>query len=327
MKKILFYITALLLTISLTACGNQKTNELKKVDFILDWTPNTNHTGLFVAKEKGYLAEAGIDLDIKQSPEDSSSDLIINGKAPLGIYFQDALAAKLAKGATVTAVAAIIEHNTSGILSLKNNNIVEPKNLENKKYGTWNDPIELAMIKTIVEKQGGNYNNINFVPNNDTNSVVPIENKVFDAAWTYYAWDKILADTKNLETNFFYLKDYAPELDYYSPIIIANNDYLTNNKEEAKKIIQAIKKGYVYAMENPEEAADILIKYSPELKEQRPFIIDSQKYLSTRYATNKDNWGLIDKNRWNAFYNWLNNNNVLDSKIKENTGFTNDLLN
>lgn len=93
--------------------------KLKKVDFVLDWAINTNHTGLFVAKEKGYLAEEGIDLDIKPAPEDSTSDLIINNKAPFGIYYQDSMANKLSKGAGITAVAAIIEHNTSGIISLK----------------------------------------------------------------------------------------------------------------------------------------------------------------------------------------------------------------
>ena len=56
------------------------------------------------------------------------------------------------------------------------------------------------------------------------------------------------------------LKDYVKEFDYYSPVIIANNDYLKDNKEEARKVIQAIKKGYQYAMDHPEEAADILIK-------------------------------------------------------------------
>ena len=90
MKKILTSIFAFILAISLTACStvnkNAEKKELKKVDFVLDWAINTNHTGLYVAKEKGYFAEEGIDLDIKPAPEDSTSDLIINNKAPFGIY-------------------------------------------------------------------------------------------------------------------------------------------------------------------------------------------------------------------------------------------------
>ena len=127
MKKIIISLFTAILAISLTACGtaNKNTEEkkLKKVDFVLDWAINTNHTGLYVATEKGYIAEEGIDLDIKPAPEDSTSDLIINNKAPFGIYYQDSMAHKLSKGAGITAVAAIIEHNTSGIISLKKNNI------------------------------------------------------------------------------------------------------------------------------------------------------------------------------------------------------------
>ena len=88
-------------------------------------------------------------------------------------------------------------------------------------------------------------------------------------ASVYYAWDKIMGDSLGIETNFFYYKDYAPELNFYSPVIIANNDYLKDNKEEATKILRAIKKGYQYAMEHPEEAAEILIKYAPELENKK----------------------------------------------------------
>lgn len=328
MKKLIYSILTILLLVNLVGCSKEVKNEnnLKNIDFILDWTPNTNHTGLYVAKEKGYFAEAGINLDIKLPPEDSSAELVINNKAPFAISFQDALASKFAKNAPITAVATIIENNTSGIITPKKLNITSPKELENKKYGTWNDPIELAMIKNIVETQGGNFNSIELIPNTDSNAITALENNLFDSAWIYYGWDGILAKNMNLDYNFFYLKDYSDELNYYSPVIIANNEYLKNNKEEAKKVLQAIKKGYQYAIENPEESAEILIKNVPELASQREFIIESQKYLATQYATNKDKWGEIDSTRWNKFYNWINENNITEDKIGENVGFTNEYL-
>ncbi|UHR02666.1 ABC transporter substrate-binding protein [Peptoniphilus sp. GNH] len=345
MKRIISTLMALILMVFAVGCSNKKENkeskennkatqtqaaqeakELKKVDFILDWTPNTNHTGIYVAKEKGYLKDVGIDLDIKLPPEDSSSDLVINNKAPFTIYFQDSMANKLAKGAGITAVAAIVEHNTSGIISSKDKEILSPKDLEGKKYGTWNDPIELAMIKNIMERENADFSKLELVPNTDANSIVAIENKVFDSAWIYYGWDGIMAKSMNLDTNFFYLKDFAKELDYYSPVIIANNDYLKENKEEAENILSAIKKGYIYAMDHPEEAAEILIKYAPELKDKKDFVIESQKYLSKQYAEDKNNWGKIDPARWNAFYNWLNENKITEKPLEENMGFSNDYL-
>ena len=106
-----------------------------------------------------------MDVDLKLPPEESSSDLVINGKAPFAIYFQDYMAKKLEKGAGITAVAAIVEHNTSGIISRKSDNVTSPKDLVGKKYGTWNDPTELAMLKTLVESQGGDFEKVEKVPN------------------------------------------------------------------------------------------------------------------------------------------------------------------
>ena len=124
--KVFLTIVTALLAVVLVACGqgtaskDNKEAELKKIDFILDWTPNTNHTGLYVAKEKGYFKEAGVDVDLKLPPEESSSDLVINGKAPFAVYFQDYMAKKLEKGAGITAVAAIVEqiHQESFLVSL-----------------------------------------------------------------------------------------------------------------------------------------------------------------------------------------------------------------
>ena len=176
-KSIGLFFSIILGFFFLSACQNsvkQSSSGLKKIDFILDWTPNTNHTGLYVAKEKGYFKDAGLDVDIKLPPEDSSSDLIINGKAPFGIYFQDSMANKLDKGAGITAVAAIVEHNTSGIISRKDAAITSPKDLVGKRYGTWNDPIELEMIKSMMKKEEADFNQVKLVPNSDSNSITPI---------------------------------------------------------------------------------------------------------------------------------------------------------
>ncbi|MFA9414457.1 MULTISPECIES: ABC transporter substrate-binding protein [unclassified Streptococcus] len=329
MKKLLTALVGFIGTLCLVACssGNEAAqSDLKKVDFILDWIPNTNHTGLYVAKELGYFDEVGIDLDIKLPPEDSSSDLIINNKAPFGIYFQDSMANKLSKGAPITAVAAIIEHNTSGVISTKKAGAAEPKDMVGKKYGTWNDPIELAMIETLLKKQGADVKSVELVPNTDSNSITAMENGVFDMAWIFYAWDGVLAESQGVQTNFFYLKDYAAELDYYTPVIIANNDYLEKHPEEAKKVLSAIKKGYQYAMDNPEEAAKILIKHVPELEGQEDFIIASQEYLAGQYATDKSKWGYISPDRWNAFYSWVNDNKLTETPLKADQGFSNDYL-
>lgn len=330
MKKKFILPSIGMLAVSLfavAACTShkQEASKEKVIDFILDWTPNTNHTGLYVALEKGYFEEEGVQVDIKLPPEDSSSDLVINGKAPFAIYFQDSMAKKLEKGAGITAVAALVEHNTSGIISAAEADIQSPKDLVGKKYGTWNDPIELAMLETLVSEEGGDFARVEKVPNTDANSITPIGNKVFDAAWIYYGWDGIMAEQEGMKTNYFYLTDFAPEFDYYSPVIIANNDYLKENPEQAKKVLKAIKKGYQYAIEHPKESADILMKHAPALEGQKDFVYASQSYLSSHYASDPENWGSFDANRWNAFYAWAHEKGILESDLKDQ-GFSNEYL-
>lgn len=322
MKKMMLMLLAIVSVLIPTSVMAQD----GEIEFILDWVPNTNHTGLYVALEKGYFEEAGLDVTIRRPPEGSTTELVGLGQAQFGISFQDSLANRLAGGLPVTAVATIIEHNTSGILSREDSQITTPIEMEGHTYGTWNDPIELGMIEHIIQSENGDYSKVQLVPNQADNSIVGLANSMFESAWVYYAWDGMMAESQDVPTNFFYFKDYAEELDFYSPIIIANNDYLANDPEEAATVVQAIKRGYQYTIENPEEAVDILIKHAPELEGQREFVLASQEWINEQYAGDPTKWGYIEEERWNAFYNWLYDNNLVEVNLTEQAYFTNEFL-
>ncbi|WZU01144.1 hypothetical protein MGH68_16995 [Erysipelothrix sp. D19-032] len=85
-------------------------------------------------------------------------------------------------------------------------------------------------------------------------------------------------------------------------------------------------KGYRDAVANPEEAAQILMKHVPELKSNEVLIIESQKYLAGEYMRGEAQWGKFDANRWNAFYNWLGEKQLIEQPIPAGFGFTNDFL-
>ena len=108
--------------------------EMKDITLVLDWTPNTNHTGFYVAQSEGYYAEAGLNVNIIQPPEDGATMMVASGQAQFGVDFQDYLAPVFTSEdeIPVTAVAAMIQHNTSGIVSLKEDGIDSPKGLEGK---------------------------------------------------------------------------------------------------------------------------------------------------------------------------------------------------
>lgn len=251
-------VLAAAMAVSMTACGgtasavsnvssvgNSKVSsgKLEKIKFVLDYTPNTDHTGIYVAQALGYFKEAGLDVEIEQPPESGTAALVGSGNAQFGVGFQDTDMASALTSSTplpITAVAAIIQHNTSGIVSVKSKNITRPKDMTNHSYATWDTPVEKGMIKYIVNKDGGNYSKVKMVPSGD-NSVVQIQTNV-DTAWIYYGWDGIAAKVQGVPINFFKFKDIDPVFDCYTPVIIANNAFLKKEPETAKKFLLACKK-------------------------------------------------------------------------------------
>lgn len=332
-RRLLAILLAVTTVVTFTACGKEnketkteKKSDLKEVTLVLDWTPNTNHTGFYVAEEKGYFKDAGLDVKIVQPPEDGASALVASGKAQFGIDFQDSLAPAFSSESPlpITAVATLIQHNTSGIISRKGENMISPKGMEGKTYATWDMPVEKAMIENVVEKDGGDFAKVNMVPSNVTDEVTALKSKQVDAIWVYYAWGGVATEVKNLPTDYFAFRDINPVFDYYTPVIVANNTYLEENKEEAKAFLKAVRQGYEDAIANPEEAADILCKAAPELDKE--LVLASQNWLKDQYKAEVEQWGYIDAKRWDAFYQWLWENKLIEQEIPSAFGFTNDYL-
>lgn len=324
------------LTFALTACGSGGEQPASTSDaaapaandelvVCLDYTPNTNHTGLYVALDKGFYKDAGLNVSIQPPPEGGAPALVAAGKAQFGVDFQDLLAAGWASKnpLPVTAVAALVQHNTSGLMSLKETGIKRPKDLEGKTYGTWDNPIEQAIVRDVIKADGGDPDKLNILSTSATDVVAALKTDM-DVLWIYYAWDGIAAKEKGVDFDYIAFKDLNPTFDYYTPVLIANNDYLKEHPEEAKKFLEATKRGYEYAIEHPEESADILLAHADGLDKNLAYA--SQKWLSNEYIADAPYWGYIDPERWNAFYKWLADNDLTETPIPENFGFSNDYL-
>ncbi|MDR2659060.1 MAG: ABC transporter substrate-binding protein [Spirochaetaceae bacterium] len=320
--KLLFSLTVFCLALCFAACEPKR--EAGKIRVVLDWTPNTNHTGLYAALENGYFDEAGLTVDIQQPPEDGALLLLASGGAEFAVDFQESLAPALARSdpLPVCAVAAIICHNTSGIMSLKKTGIVRPRDLEGKRFASWETPLVTALIKDIVEDDGGDFSLVKMVPNSAADAFSALETDI-DAIWIYYAWDGIAAETRNIPVNYMDFASINPVFDFYTPVLVISNEYASSKPDEAAKFLAAVSRGYLFAIENPDKAAEILLKYAPEL--DRELVILSQNYLASRYKADSSRWGEIDSERWDRFYGWMFEHGVLEQDIR-GKGFTNKFL-
>lgn len=333
-KKILALLLTVLLVFSFVSCAksadDSKDAQLKDIVVSLDWTPNTNHTGLYVALKNGYYKDAGLNVKIVQPPEGDAISACSSGQVQFAVGYQDLLVPAFTSDTKmdVTAVAAILQHNTSCIVSKKGSGMDRPKGLEGKKYLTWQSPIELAMMKNIVEADGGDFSKIEQIPDVPTNEAEDVNANPDHAIWIYYGWGGINAEVSNIDVDTFFFKDLNPVFDYYSPVLVANNDLINSDPETVRAFLAATKKGYEYAVENPDEAAQILIDGDDtgSLIGSEELVKASQNYMTSQYISDAPKWGYIDPQRWNAFYNWVNDNSLAEEQIPENTGFTNDYL-
>ena len=336
MKRILSFVLAAVLVLCLASCSKTDTNSASSdeaktsITVCLDWTPNTNHTGLYVALEKGYFADAGLDVKIVQPPENGAVQACAAGQAQFAVDAQDTLAPAFTSDTPlgVTAVAALIQHNTSGILSKKGEGMDRPAGLTGKTYLTWDSPTEKAIMENVVNADGGDWSKVKLIPNTVTEEAQDVNQNPDHAIWVFYAWGGINSQVSGIDTDFFFFKDINPVFDYYTPILIANNDFLKTNPDAAKKFLSAAKQGYEFAVSNPEEAADILIKGddTASLAGSEQLVEASQKYLAKEYISDAPKWGYIDAARWDAFYKWLYDSKLIEKEIPAGTGFSNDYL-
>lgn len=327
-------IAICMMVFGLAACGGSAeendangTADATAITFVLDWTPNTNHTGIYVADALGYFDEAGLKVEIVQPPDDGAEAMVASGQAQFGVSFQDYLVPALAgpeKTMPITAVAAILQHNISGIMSAKEKGIDSPKKMEGHSYATWELPIEQAIIKRCVEAEGGDFSSIEMLPETIDDEVTALKSDQVDCIWVYYGWAGINAEIKDFAINYFAFKDIDPAFDYYSPVIIANDAFLADNPDTAKAFLAAVAKGYEYAIENPEEAAEILIEANPEI--DADLVKASQNYLADQYQAEAAQWGVFDAERWNGFYEFINKEGLAEQEIPMDVGFTNDYL-
>ena len=314
MPRKLFYI--IIFTFILAGCSS---SELEDVSVVLDYTPNTNHTGLYVALDQGYYEDAGLDVEIIQPADGTSTQLVASRQVEFGIDVQENVLYAEQEDLGVTAISSISQHNTSGFISLEEKDITRPKDMENKTYCGWGTEIEEALLKEIVENDGGDYSTVEYVVSPTT--IFTSDENECDFFWVYEGWDVVNAQLEGLDYNFISITDYG--IDFYTPLIITSDTYLEENPEIVRAFVEATREGYLYSYENPEIASEIFIEYVPEYEYE--FIYQSNLYMSEAYDSSIP-FGYFDPEIYNEFTNLLIEDEILDPSFDYEETYTNEFV-
>ena len=329
-KRIVSIISMALASIMmLSGCGSSKKSEgeegLEKVKVILDWTPNTNHTGIYVAKEKGYFKDLGLDVEIIQPSEGSSLQLVSAGKGDFAITYQEDLTYARTSDSPmpVKAIATIIQHNTSGFASPKEKNIKTVKDFEGKVYGGFGGPSEKAILQAVMEKAGADFSKLTTVDVGTEDFFIATKNNL-DFEWTFEGWTNISAKLRNFDINYIPLRELDERLDYYTPIIASSESTLNDKSDMVKKFMEATSKGYEFAINNPEESAEILVKEVPEI--DKDLAVESQKFLAKEYKSDANRWGEMKDSVWDNYTQFMLEYKLINKDMKASEAYTNEFL-
>ncbi|GAB4496520.1 MAG: ABC transporter substrate-binding protein [Anaerolineales bacterium] len=319
-----------LFAVLLGACGGAApapAAEPDKVTVQLSWFHGVEYAGFYAAVDKGYYADANIEVVLNAGgPEINPIDEVNNGNAQFGITSGDSLIMARTAGQNFVAVATIFKENPLAITSLKQDGITSPDDLVGKTVGVYSLdlsnffdlPFLALMSRTGLERESMNYALIE-----DFQGANEIKAGNMDAMSGMFATDQqVMAKQAGDTLNFIYYKDYG--YDVYINTIFITEELRQNNPDLVRRFIQATIKGYQYAIENTDEVAQLALTYDETLdlayqqavmQAQIPFI-----------NTGDGQIGTMNESIWTNTQNILLEFNLISQPIDLSTVYTNEFV-
>lgn len=334
--RTLLLVGLTLIPLLLAACGSSSTapGQATAAKLALDWTPNTNHTGIYVAQQKGWYSDEDVSLSLTPySSSVSPEQLVATGQADFGISFTEGVTSARAAGLDVVSIAAVIQSNTSALVSLKSSGLDNVGKLAGKRYAGFGAPYEQPLISQVIGCGGAQDTSFRYVTT-DQDPIVALKSGQFDFAWIYMGWEGIEAQRQGVDLNTFMVKDNCVP-DYYSPVIITSEKTIKNKPDLVRNFLAATEKGYTYAASNPDDAAKLLIAGAPKgTFDDEGLVTASQQYLSPRYAEGSKCWGQQTLEKWTNYPKFMfehlaildANGNPITSAPNYAAAFTNEYL-
>jgi ABC-type nitrate/sulfonate/bicarbonate transport system substrate-binding protein len=281
------------------------------VRLALDWTPNTDHTGFFVAKHEGWYADASIDLQILPYSGTAPETFVGQHQAECGISFQDALTFAVAQGVKATSVMAILQRTASQIAVLADSGIERPRQLDGKTYGSFGYPNEVPTVKYVIQHDGGKGTFKNVVI--DTAAYEALYAKRVDFTIPFIAWEGVEASLRGIKLRYFAFTDYGFP-DFYQVVLACDPDWLAREPDVARRFVAATVRGFEMAATDPDGAAAILVQENPGIFDANPALPKaSAEYLASGhyYTDPAGKVGPQTLARWQGYSGFLYDQGLL----------------
>lgn len=284
--------------------------ELKQVTVMLDWTPNVNHMGLFVANAEGFFADEGLAVKIVDPGEVYPAAAVLSGRVQFGIDYQEYLTLLSEEQHGLLSVAALLQSNTSGFAVRAGDGIKSIADLAGLRYGSFAAPFEEPTLRALFACYGTSVDEIEYIPaGNDLLAMLAQERA--DLVWIFYGTQGFQAEEIGIEIDYFPMRDYTDCIpDYYTPILITSTEYAQAEPETVRAFLLALSNAYRVIDEAPERAADLLADAAPELN--RSELHRSVPWL-VKYAHDQNGvWGVQQAEVWQEYAAWMYRQGLLE---------------
>ncbi|WP_300009173.1 ABC transporter substrate-binding protein [Pseudonocardia sp.] len=326
-------LVALLAAAALVLAGCSGDPGPRPIRVALDWTPNTNHTGLYVAQAQGYFADAGLDVEFLPYNSTSPDTLVSSGAAEFGISFQDSFTFSRAAGAEITSVMAILQHWATEIaVRADRADIVTPADLDGSVYGGFGGPGEVPKMQAVIRAAGGTGEFTTVVLG--TAAYEALYAGEVDFTEPFVAWEGIEAELRGQPLKTFAYTDYGFP-DAYAVLLIGNSPWLAANPDAARAFVQAAQRGYQLAADDPARGAQLLMDANPGVFAEPELVTRSQEMLAAEFL--RDGSGTVGPQtleRWAGYSGFVVDSGALagpdgaplTARPDFATWFTNDYL-
>ncbi|WP_203247248.1 ABC transporter substrate-binding protein [Sporosarcina beigongshangi] len=313
MKKITLSLTSIALILLLCACNQ---NETKKVSIMLDWYPNAVHSFLYVAEEKGYFEDEGIELDIQfpANPTDPIN-LAAAGKVTLGITYQpDVIIARSEQDIGVKSIGVLVRSPLNHVAFLKESGIESPKDLEGKNVGYTGIPLNEAMLQTMMNVDGADYSKVNMVDVGFELNSSLIAKKADAVIGAYINHEVPLLEYEGFPTGYIDPTDFGVP-SFYELVIVTSDDTWKKEQQNIEAFWRAVGKAFIDMENDPEEALSILLKHQDEAN--FPLVEEvERKSLSVLLPKMKSPsaFGEQDEEIWKVTAEWMKATGLLEKE-------------
>lgn len=287
-------------------------SESTEVSFALDWAPNTNHIGVYVARDLGYFDEAGLDVEILPYASTPVPELVSAGAADLGIAGQALVQMGRTAGLDVVSVYRVTQSEVGELVVLADrDDITRPAELDGKIFGGFGSPLYRAMVRTMIEHDGGTGEFTEVIL--DTGAYEALSTGSIDFTLSVSTWESINAALESRPYTTFQYQDYGmPELQAVG--IVSSDAFLAAEPDVAADFVSAVQRGYQYAADHPDEAARILIEANPDtLGASEELVRESVAVLAGEgfFVAEGTVTGSADPQIWEDYGSFLVDNEIL----------------